>query len=44
VGKPEGEILYECSGCRWEDNIELHLKVVGWEAVDSIHVAVIKKK
>jgi hypothetical protein len=44
VGKLEGERLRGCSGQRWEDSIKLHLKYVGWEAVDSIHVADVREK
>jgi len=44
LGKPEVEQFHGCSGRRWEDSIKLHLKYVGWETVDSIHVADVREK
>jgi len=39
VGKPEGQRLFLGRGGRWEDNIEMDLKEIRWEAVDLIDVA-----
>ena len=39
VGKPEGQRLFRGRGGRWEDNIEMDLKEIRWEAVDWIDVA-----
>jgi hypothetical protein len=30
VGKPEGKRLLGRSRCRWEDNIKMDLREVGW--------------
>jgi hypothetical protein len=38
VGKPEGQIIFLRRGGRWEDNIEMYLKEIRWEAVDLIDV------
>jgi len=35
VGKPEGKRPHRKPKCRWEDNIRLHLREIGWEASGS---------
>jgi hypothetical protein len=30
--------MYETFGRRWEDNIKMDLKKIGWECVDWIHL------
>jgi hypothetical protein len=37
VGKPEGNRQCGRHNCRWEDNIRINLKEIGWEGVDWIH-------
>jgi hypothetical protein len=39
VGKPEGKRPFRRSRDRWEDNIRVALKEIGWEVVDCIHLA-----
>jgi hypothetical protein len=39
VGKPEGKRPLERSGRRWADKIRIHLREIGWEGVDWIHLA-----
>jgi hypothetical protein len=39
VGKPEGKRSLEKHKRRWEDNIKMDLKEIGWEGVDRIHLA-----
>jgi len=39
VGKPEGKRPFRRSRHRWEDNIRMDLKEIGWEVVDCIHLA-----
>jgi len=39
VGKAEGQRLFRGRGGRWEDNIEIDLREIRWEAVDLIDVA-----
>jgi len=39
VGKSEGKRPLERLRCRWEDNIRLDLREVGWDGVDWIHLA-----
>jgi hypothetical protein len=34
VGKPEGKRILGRARCRWEDNIRMELREVGWEGVD----------
>jgi len=34
VGKPEGLKLLPRYRCRWEDNIKMDLRKIGWEGVD----------
>jgi len=31
-------------GCRWQDNVKINLKEIGWNGVNGIHVAESKKK
>jgi hypothetical protein len=38
VGKPEGKRLIRRLRHRWEDNITMNLREIGWESVDWIHV------
>jgi hypothetical protein len=35
----EGERLLGGPRCRWDDNIKMHLREIGWEGVDWIHLA-----
>jgi hypothetical protein len=39
VGKPEGRRPLERFRCRWEDDIKMDLKYVGWEDMDWIDLA-----
>jgi hypothetical protein len=39
VGKPEGKRPLRRPRCRWEDNIKMDLREIGWEGVDWIHLA-----
>jgi hypothetical protein len=39
VGEPEGKIPLERTWRRWEDNIKMDIKEIGWEGVDWIHLA-----
>jgi hypothetical protein len=39
VGKPEGRRPLEKPRHRWEDNIKMDLREVGWEGMDSISLA-----
>jgi hypothetical protein len=39
VGKPEGKTPLGGSRCRWEYNITMYLRKIGWEVVDWIHLA-----
>jgi hypothetical protein len=39
VGKPEGVRLLGRSKRRWEDNIKIYLREIGWESMDWIHLA-----
>jgi hypothetical protein len=39
VGKPEGKRPLGRSRHRWEDNIIMDLREMGWEGVDWIHLA-----
>jgi hypothetical protein len=38
VGKPKGKRLLGRPGRRREDNIKMHLRVMGWEIVDWIYL------
>ena len=35
-GKYEGMRLFGKPSCRWEDNIKVYLKEIGWERVDGL--------
>jgi len=37
--KPEGKTPLEIFRCRWEDNIRVDLREIGWEIVGWIYVA-----
>jgi hypothetical protein len=39
VGKPEGKRLLGRPGHRWEGNIRMDVREIGWESVDWIHLA-----
>jgi hypothetical protein len=39
VGKPEGERPLGRPRCRWDDNIRMDNREIGWMGVDWIHVA-----
>jgi hypothetical protein len=39
VGKPEGKRPLGKTRRRWEDNIKMDIKEIGWEYVDWIHLA-----
>jgi hypothetical protein len=39
VGKPEGSRPLGRSKHKWEDNIKMDLKEIGWKCRDWIHVA-----
>jgi hypothetical protein len=39
VGKPEGKRPSERPRCRWEDNIKMGLREIGWDGMDWIHLA-----
>jgi hypothetical protein len=39
VGKPEGRRPLERSRHRWEDNIKIDLREVGWEGADWLNLA-----
>jgi hypothetical protein len=39
VGKPEGQTPLGRPRHRWEDNIRMDLREIGWEGVDWMHVA-----
>jgi hypothetical protein len=39
VGKLEGKRAFERPRCKWEDNIGVDLREIGWESVDWIHLA-----
>jgi hypothetical protein len=39
VGKPEGKKPLGRPRRRWEDNIRMDLREVGWEGVDWMHLA-----
>jgi hypothetical protein len=34
VGKPDGKRRLERRRCRWEDNIKMDLREIGWEGID----------
>jgi hypothetical protein len=37
-GKPDGKRAHGRRKRRWEDNIRMDLREIGWEDVDSIHL------
>jgi hypothetical protein len=37
VGKPEGKRRFGRPRRRWEDNIRMDVKEIGWEGVDCMH-------
>jgi hypothetical protein len=39
VGKPEGKRPLGRNRRRWEDNIRMDLREIGWESVDWMHLA-----
>jgi hypothetical protein len=39
VGKPEWRRPFGRSTRRWEDNIKMDLREIGWECVDWMHLA-----
>jgi hypothetical protein len=39
VGNPERKRQLGRPRCRWEDNIRMDLKKIGWEGVDWMHLA-----
>jgi hypothetical protein len=39
VGKPQGKRLLRRPKRRWEDNIRMNLKEIGWKFVYRIHLA-----
>jgi hypothetical protein len=39
VGKPQGKRRLGRSRRRWEDNIRIVLREIGWEVVEWIHLA-----
>jgi hypothetical protein len=39
VGKSEGKTLLGRTGRRWEDNIRMYFREVGWDGMDWIHLA-----
>jgi len=39
VGKPEGKRPFGRVRRRWEDNIRMDLREIGWEPADQIHLA-----
>jgi hypothetical protein len=42
VGKPEGKRPLGRPGRRWEDNIRMNFREIGWEDVDCIHLAQVR--
>jgi len=39
VRKPEGKRPLGRHRCKWEDNIRMDLREIGWESVDWFHLA-----
>lgn len=39
VGKPDGKRPLGKCGYRWEENVKMYFKVIGWEGLDWIHLA-----
>jgi ribosome biogenesis protein Nip4 len=44
VGKPEGKRLLRRPRRRWEDNIKMNLRAVGWGDMDWICLAQVRDK
>jgi hypothetical protein len=44
VGKPEGKRLLRRPRRRWDENIKMELKKMGWEVVDWIHLAQVETR
>jgi hypothetical protein len=42
IGKSEGRRSLGRLRCRWEDNIRMDLREIGWEAVDWMHLAQVR--
>jgi hypothetical protein len=38
VGKSEGKTLLGRPRCRWEDNIKIYLRELGWGGIDWIYL------
>jgi hypothetical protein len=38
-GKPEEKRPLVRPRCRWEDNVVIYLRKIGWEVVECIHLA-----
>jgi hypothetical protein len=38
IGKPEGKRPLGKPRCRWEDNIRMDLRELGWDVVDWVHM------
>jgi hypothetical protein len=41
-GKPEGKRLLESPRRKWEGNIRMYLREIGWEGMDWIHLAQVR--
>jgi hypothetical protein len=39
VGKPEGKRTLGTPRCRWEDNVKMDLKEIGWDGIDWVDLA-----
>jgi hypothetical protein len=44
VGKPEGKRPLGRPRCRWEDNIRMDLRGMGWGSIDCINLAQVRDK
>jgi hypothetical protein len=44
VGKPKGNRPLDRLRHRWKDGIKMHLKEIGWEGVEWIHLAQDREK
>jgi len=44
VGRPEGKRPFGRSRRRWEDNIIMNVREIGWEVVDWTHLALDKEQ
>jgi hypothetical protein len=38
-GKPKGKVPLGRPRCRWEDNIKMYFRVIGWSSMEWIHLA-----